>query len=265
MNDHPDFRENSKSKPAYSRINEAWQPPAELIGSTPRKMKWTKTGRVNLYVCAAVVLFGFLIVAAFFGNYLGDQQLKTEAKETAGSVTRKWTQSGRATTVYHFVAYSFSVGGQTFQGNSHVPNPQWQKLSTGSTLPVQYVPWNPSNNRAAIAFESQSMPYWVPLLVFVLWLGSIYLAAFDVRKEKALLMYGQTAAGLILTDNSRKRIPKYGWVTGYEFQLPDGTMRKGSVQRDRTWFKGETVCILYDPKHPRRNRIYPLRMTEIVE
>ena len=79
------------------------------------------------------------------------------------------------------------------------------------------------------------------------------------------MKYGQAVAGVIVTNNRGKRLPKYGWVTGYEFQLPDGSMRKGAVQRDRTWMQGQTVCILYDPKRPRRNGIYPLRMCEIVE
>ena len=48
-------------------------------------------------------------------------------------------------------------------------------------------------------------------------------------------------------------------------ELADGSMRKGTTQRDRTWMRGQTVCILYDPKRPRRNGIYPLRMSEIVE
>ena len=109
------------------------------------------------------------------------------------------------------------------------------------------------------------MPNWVPLAALVVWLWFIYLSLHDVRKERALLRYGQAAAGVVLTDNSGKRIPKYGWVTGYEFQLPDGSMRKGATQRDRTYMKGQTVCILYDPKRPRRSGIYPLRMAEIAE
>jgi len=109
------------------------------------------------------------------------------------------------------------------------------------------------------------MPYWVPLAVFAVWIIFIWLSLYDVRKDRALLQYGQPAAGLVVTDNRGKRIPKYGWVTGYEFQLPDGSMRKGTTQRDRTYMKGHTVCVLYDPKRPRRNGIYPLRMAEIVE
>ena len=109
------------------------------------------------------------------------------------------------------------------------------------------------------------MPYWFPLVAFAIWICFIYLSLYDVRKERALLQYGQAAAGLVTTNNSGKQRPKYGWVTGYEFQLPDGSMRKGTTQRDRTWMRGQTVCILYDPKRPRRNGIYPLRMSEIVE
>jgi Protein of unknown function (DUF3592) len=252
-------------EPAYSRMNEEWKAPPELTGPIPRKLKWTQTGKINLYVVAFVVVFGFLIVSAFLGNAIGDHKLKEEAKETEGSVTRKWTQNGRGKTIYHYLAYSFAVGGQTFRGESHVPNAKWQTLATGSALGVRYVPSNPSNNRADIAFESPPMQYWIPLAAFAIWICFIYLSLYDVRKERMLLKYGQAGAGLIVTDDSRKTQPRYGWVTGYEFQLPDGSMRKGAVQRDRTWMRGQTVCILYDPKRPRRNGIYPLRMCEIVE
>jgi hypothetical protein len=246
-------------------MNEAWEAPPELTGPLPRKVQWTKRGKINLYTAGFVVVVGLLIVLAVFGNVLGDHQLQTEAKETQGSVTRKWTQSSKSNTIYHYVGYSFVVGGRTFWGESHVPNSKWQTLSVGSPLGVRYVPSYPLNSRADIAFESPPMPYWVVLAVFVVWLLFIWLSLYDVRKDRALLQNGQAVAGLILTDNRGKRIPRYGWVTGYEFQLPDGSMRKGTVQRDRTWEKGQTVCILYDPNRPRRSGIYPLRMTEIVE
>jgi hypothetical protein len=253
------------SEPTYTRMNEGWEAPPELTGPLPRKAKWTKAGRINRYVAAFVVVFGLLIVLGVLGNLLGAHQLKTEPKEAEGSVTRKWTQSGRGTTTYHYVRYSFAVAGQTYRGEAHVPKAKWQELSTGSALEVRYVPSNPSNNRAVIAFEPVTMPNWVPLVVFAVWILFIWLSLYDVRKESALLQYGQPAAGLVVTDNRGKRIPKYGWITGYEFQLPDGSMRKGTVQRDRTWMKGQTVCILYDPNRPRRNRIYPLKMCEIAE
>jgi len=221
---------------------------------------------VNLWVTVFAVVFGFLIVMGILGNALGAHQLKTEAEEAEGSVTRKWIDSARRDgNTYYYVAYSFAVGGQTFRGEGYIRKAKWQALTTGSALGVRYVPWNPSNNRADIAFETVSMPYWAALAAFVVWIGSIHLSLSDVRKEKALLMYGQTAAGVIVTNNEGKRIPKYGWVTGYEFQLPDGSIRKGTVQRDRTWRRGQTVSILYDPKRPRRSGIYPLRMSEIAE
>jgi len=246
-------------------MNERWQPPPELSGPTPRKLKWTKTGKVNLFVAGFVVVFGFLVVLAFLGKAISDHQLKTDARDATGSVTRKWTENGKASTIYHYVAYSFAIGGEPFQGESHVPNAKWQTLSPGSALGVRYVPSNPSNNRADIAFASLPMPYWVPLTAFAIWIWFIYLSLYQVRKERLLLKYGQAAAGVIVTSNRETWRPRYGWVTGYEFQLPDGAMRMGAMLRDRTWMQGQTVCIRYDPKRPRRNVIYPLRMSEIVE
>ena len=112
--------------------------------------------------------------------------MKTEAIEAKGSITREWTENGRASTIYHYVAYSFAVGGKTFQGEYPVPNAKWQTLSEGSALGMRYVPSNPSNNRADIAFESLPMPYWVPRAAFAIWIGVISLSLYQVRKERLL-------------------------------------------------------------------------------
>jgi hypothetical protein len=128
---------------------------------------------------------------------------------------------------------------------------------------VKYVPSRPEINRPAAAYP-RLLPYWVPLVVFLGWIGMLALALFPIRKEKRLLRYGQPVAGIV-TYASQGRRPKYGWITKYEFQLSDGTTIKGSTQRDRTYHVGQTVCIVYNPKHPRRNDIYPLKLARIIE
>ena len=79
------------------------------------------------------------------------------------------------------------------------------------------------------------------------------------------MQYGQAAARRDRYQQERTRRPRYGWVTGYEFELPDGSMRKGVMQTGRTWMQDQMVCILHDRKRPRRNGVYPVMMSEIVE
>lgn len=161
------------SERTYSRINEGWAAPPELMRPTLRKVKWAKRGKINLCVVGFAVVFGLLVVAAILGYAVSDHQLTTDAGEAESSVTRKWTEDVRSTT-YHYAAYSFAVAGQIFPGEAHVPNAKWQKLSPGYALGVRYVPSNLSNNRGDITFGSAPMRYWIPRADFVVWIFSIY-------------------------------------------------------------------------------------------
>lgn len=237
----------------FGPSQDSWNAPAELCGPTPRKLKYTSGGIGTVILVFLIVFFGFGIVAAIYDDANQDHRLKQEAKQTDATVTRKWTAS-RA----NIVAYEFSTGGQTVRGESGIPYRKWQALAAGSHLGVKYVPSEPAINRPAIAYD-RLVPYWVPLIVFVLWIGMIALAVFPLRKERRLLRYGQPAAGVI-TSHPGGRRPKYGYVVKYEFQLPDSSTVKGKTQRDARYPFGCTVCILYDPKHPRTNAIYPLRL-----
>ena len=248
----------------FTRMQESWEPPPELSGPTPRQLKWTSGGVANLVLAFLIVVLGFGIVGAIYGAADQDHRLKQEGQETDAIVRGKWTVSGRSTG--YKVAYEFSAGGQTLRGESQIPHSRWQGLSAGSHIPVKYVPSEPTINRASAAFEQVALlPYWVPLAAFLFWIWMVYLAVSQIRKEKRLLKYGQAAAGIIT--NTPKRVfrgpPRYGYVIQYEFQLPDGPSIKGKTQRDAWYQAGRPVCVLYDPRHPRRNSIYPLRLCRV--
>jgi hypothetical protein len=248
-----------KEQTHFRRAQESWGPPPELCGSTPRQLKWTSRGVLNLVLSFAVIVFGFGLVFSLYNAANHDHRLKQEGRETDAIVTRTWSESSK--TIHYNVAYEFFAGGQTVLGESEIPRRKWQALTGGSHLPVKYVPSEPAINRAAVAYE-RLVPYWVPLVAFVCWIGMIALAVFPIRKERRLLKYGQGAAGVI-TNNPTVRRPKYGYVVKYEFQLPDGSAVMGKTQREALFHSGQTVCVIYDPKRPRRNGIYPLRLSRI--
>jgi hypothetical protein len=248
-----------KEQTDYRRYE--WTPPPEFCISTPRPMKWTKAGVANLVLAFLIGFLGFGVVGAVYDAANRDHRLKDEGKEIDGVVKRTWTEDLR--TIHYHVAYEFPAAGKTVQGEAELSKRKWQALSRGVSIPVKYVPSDPEINQPAVAY-ARLTPYWVPLAVFLGWIGMLSLAMFPIRKERRLLRYGQAAAGVV-TNTSKGIRPKYGYIGKYEFQLPDGTTIKGKTQRDRTFHAGGRVCIVYDPKRPRRNDIYPLRLARIIQ
>jgi len=238
-----------------------WSPPPELCGSTPRRVKWKGSGVANLVLAYVIGIIGFLLVCSVFATAEQDHQLKQDGQVIEATVTRKWSESTKSTT-YH-VAYAFSIGGKAEKGESGISHRLWQTLSVGSHLPVNYVPSQPEVNRAAAAYQ-RLLPYWVPWAAFLIWACFLALAVSPIRKEKRLARFGVPAFGIV-TNTTGGRRPKYGYTIKYEFQLPDGSTVTGRTQRDSWLYNRQNVSIVYDPKRPRRNAIYPLKLIRVEE
>ena len=240
-------------------MDDSWSAPSELCTAKPRRLRWTSGGVGTAILVVVIGVIGFGILGAAWDAANRDHRLRDEAKETDAVVTRKWSESTK--TKHYNVAYEFSAGGQTLRGKSELPRRNWQTLTAGSHIPVKYVPDEPEISRPSAAYP-ELLPYWVPAAIAVMWIGMIILAAFPLRKERRLLRYGEPAPGIV-TSHPTGRRPKYGYLTKYDFQLPDGRTVQGRTQRDAMFFSGSTVCVLYDPKRPKTNGIYPLRLAKI--
>jgi len=243
----------------FPAIPADWIPPGELSGPTPRQLNWTTIGIVYVVMALLIFFVGLGIVAGVWDESNRDHRLKQEAQEIDATVTRAWTESGK-TTHYH-VAYEFSLNGQPVRGESEIPQRRWKGLPAGSHLQVKYVPARPEINRPAGAYE-RMIPYWVPLVAFLFWIGMLALAVFPIRKERRLLKYGQPAMGVI-TNSPTGRRPKYGYIVKYQFYLQDGSTIEGNTQKDGWFHQGAEVCIIYNPKRPRSNGLYPLKLSRI--
>jgi len=249
-------------KPPITIMHESWEPPAELSGPTPRRLKWKVVGIVNM---AQIVLLFFIGLGSFGATWHSadeSNRLKKEGQITDGTVTRTWTESGGRST-YYKVAYEFSVDRNTVRGESGISGRSWKELRIGSHTPVKYVPGQPDYNQLALAHDTPTT-YWLPVAVFVFWMFVLALAIPPVRKERFLLKHGQPAPGMItnIKATSGGPSPKYGYILKYEFQLSDGTIVNGKTRRGVARSRQE-VTVLYDPKHPRRSDIYPTRMARI--
>lgn len=236
--------------------DECWTPPPELGVRTPRRLRWTGAAIASVVLAGFYFCFVSAIALATYGRARRADLLQREGIETEAVVTSAWTASKTP-----MVAYRFSANGQTVLGEHDIPSRRKQALGTGSHTPVRYVGSDPGINRPDVSSDP-SVPYWVPLLFFAVWIVLVPAIALPIRKERRLLKYGEAAAGVI-TNNPQGRIPKYGYVLKYEFQLPDGSTVNGKTQRDRRRHNGETVCVIYDPTRPRTNDMYPTRLWRI--
>jgi len=240
----------------FSPRDEPWTAPTELSVSKPRPLKSTGAATASVVVGCVYVCIVLAIALAAFGWARRADLLQREGTEADAVVTRTWTESRTA-----MVAYEFSAGGHTVRGEHTIPKSRQAALTTGAHTPVQYARSDPGINRPAVSSDPP-LTYWMAFLVFVGSMALVALVVLPIRKERRLLRYGEAAAGVI-TNNPQGRLPKYGYVLKYEFQLPDGSPVNGRTQRDARCRNGEIVCVLYDPARPRRNDLYPTRLWRI--
>jgi hypothetical protein len=241
-------------KPPVTMMHESWEPPPELAGPTPRPFRWKQVG----IVIPAVVVFIFFVGLGMFGAtwHAADEsnRLRKEGQITDATITRIWTDGAS-----YKVAYEFPIAGKTMSGESEIPQRRWKNLQSGSHIPVKYVPGEPDYNQLAFVSDTPT-PYWLPGVIFVLWIFLLYLVISSVLRERRLLRYGRAAPGMIT--GIKTQAPNYGYVLKYEFQLADGTLVNGKSVATVAHSRDE-VIVLYDPKHPRRNRIYTIKTARV--
>src|SRR5450631_670815 len=126
--------------------NESNDIPAELRGPTPRSVRLSGTGWLNLLAAAFFLGLGVVGTIAIVEKVLHDaatqKALRQNAGESVAKVTDIWASRRR-------VSYSFSVDGISFTGKSEVPTDNLRNLHTDDSLPVRYIPANPNINHPA--------------------------------------------------------------------------------------------------------------------
>jgi hypothetical protein len=151
------------------------------------------------------------------------------------------------------VAYVFSAGGARVHGECEVPLRVWAGLRTGADLAVRYLPSDPAVNHPG-AWEEDTTPMWVAIGLPALPAAiGIFLLIMVVRRGQ-VAAYGLPAPGTVTMCDSLKT----GWAVKYRFRTKDGAAIGGRDQADRPYETGAAVCVLYMPRNPARNSLYPL-------
>jgi hypothetical protein len=232
-----------------------WTPPQELMGALPRKKRLTGRG-VFAFVLALAMMAGALFTFVVFrmaqsqSNEINDK-LRAQGREATAKVTRLWRTEGKGAT--DMVAYSFSAGAARVHGECEVPFRLWAGLRNGADLPVCYLPSDPAVNHPA-AWEEDTTPMWVAIGLPALPVAiGLFLLIMLVRRGQ-VAAHGLPAPGTVTTCDSLKT----GWAVKYRFRTKDGAAIGGRDQADRPYETGAAVCVLYMPRNPARNSLYPL-------
>jgi hypothetical protein len=228
-----------------------WTPPRELTGALPRKT--LAKGGVPLGVFAALSIFGSSVL--LFSEFREESQelartaalSRGSSRETVGEVTRFWYKRRGSPAV---VSYVFPANGVAHTGECSLP--QQLHFRRGDNLIIRFLTSNPAINHPA-AWEVPKRNWWVECASWMLLpVGAIWLFGF-LRRDRQLLAEGVPTAGVVL---SCSRWGSRGvWRVKYQFRMPDGRVAEGSSYSDRSEI-GSTICVLYLPQNPRRNKVY---------
>jgi hypothetical protein len=177
--------------------------------------------------------------------------LRTDGRIVVGEVTGFSSSKGGPTNV----KYRFSVHGVTYTNRAAEPD----FLGTGSPLHksdqifVRFLPDNPEINHPD-AWEWSPYIGIVPIAfqVFFFAMGTFLLVM--LLRERKLAREGKAASAMV---TSCTRSDK-SFRIEYEFRTEDGVPMKGNSDSVEERKVGARIWILYLPKRPLRNQIYPL-------
>jgi hypothetical protein len=231
---------------------EGWTAPTELTGALPRKTRMARGGKqmavggtLFLLCGSAVLLFCFREPAQEMARTAA---LRRGSSETTGVVTRQWSK-GRSG---EMVSYTFTASGVAFTGECSVPIGHLAGLREADPLPIRFLSSNPAMNHPA-GWEGPDPDWWVPCVFSAVFPACGIVLIIGLRRDRQLLAEGVPTAGVV---TKRSRGSRGGYAMEYQFRTEDGRVAEGS---GGCWNRpeiGSTVCVLYLPQNPRRNKAY---------
>lgn len=232
-------------------FSEGWTAPTELTGALPRKTRMTRGG-IKMVVGATLFLLGGSTLILFYFCWTAQEMARTVAlrrgsSEATGVVTRLW--KARST---QMMSYAFTANGFALTGECSVPVDHLAGLREADPLPVRFLSSNPAMNHPA-AWEGPDPDWWVPFVFSAVFPACGIVLIVGLRRDRQLLAEGVPTAGVV---TRRSRGSRGGYAMEYQFRTENGRVAEGS---GGCWNRpeiGSTVCVLYLPQNPRRNKAY---------
>jgi hypothetical protein len=177
---------------------------------------------------------------------------------TTGQVTRLWTSGDDR----RRVAYGFVVDGRAYTGRTQVSAERRRTLQVGSSITVRYVPVNPAVHDLGDG-PRDGMPWFLPAVVGSALAACSALCLVAVGRQRRLLMDGRLAPAIVTGHKEQKTQHGTHRSLTFDFMLPSGRVASGkSATSKAPPAVGTTLCVVYDPDHPRRYRIYPFTLVQ---
>lgn len=235
--------------------------PVELIGPRPRKVRMTGTGWANVLTGALFFLLGVAFEIAIVRSVMHDAAIQNELRlngsEASGQVTSKRT--GRLFGTH--VSYTFAVDKAVYGGVAKTPIGIWDRLHETDSLPIRYLPANPSVNHP-LAWEDSTLS---GLWLLALGAGLAFFGLLIVRKfplQRRLAIEGIAVSARIAEREWQG--PSRGQISvDYTFKNENDEIEMGSCRIDFPPKAGSKTCVLYLPTDPSRSGIYPLEFFRI--
>ena len=246
--------------PTLDSLRDHWTPPAELTRSKPRPVQLSGSG-IFMIVLALVLAAGGIVGSVIMRKLALDAQaealrMQAEGQTVEGVVTRLWRTGGKSSR--NEAAYLFFVDGVTLTNTADLNASHWRELSVGSPIAIRYLPAEPRRNYPE-ADPPQPTPFWLIILIGVIFIGLGALMVWVVRRELRLLRDGQAAPGVVTGNRAYKSNTVF-----YEFAVQGGETQRGRCSR-RSIPAGSAICVLYDPENPKSNVPYPCQYVKIAE
>ena len=170
-----------------------------VMGQTNAPAKRVKAGRGFVMLLTLAVLLvaalGLLVLTGIeWNNYI---VLSTQGETVEGVVQVKRSDEGEATTAYFF-AYEFQVDGQTYIGETRVPEERYNATDEGSPVPILYLPSNP---KQSVLADHHLRPYPITVTagIFLLLAVPVFFSVVRLRwQSDMLLQKGQVIRGEII-------------------------------------------------------------------
>ena len=241
---------------------QAWQPPEELTRAVPRRIRLTSAGIFWGLITVFVIVAGG-DGSLWFASYIRGQEAEVnrmfvEGQETEGIVTRLVETHGRGP--HYTVHYRYSANGVTWDARpANIRKQHWKDLRVGSLIAVRYLPSDPSTNILS-ADPPHVQPFWFPIVLFPLVCAVSSLICLMLLRARRYLAYGVPAPARVIHVTPR---PGSASTIDYQFPLAEGSAGQGSCLTSDPPPEGSIVCIVYDPKNPSRNTLYPITLAKL--
>jgi hypothetical protein len=215
---------------------------------------------ILLACVASLMVIGGFVLAIFLSRTFHRQAeerrvLAAQGVTVDAVITRKWRTTDESQETG--VVYRFDYRGSIYTRSVNAPRKEWHELPVGATLPVRFVPSQPTISHP-VAWQSRVMPAWLPYAIPVLCTGLGCLMTLPISFQMRLLAEGRPAPARMTGFRKAK-----GIAVLYEFQLLDGTTAKGRSDVRKVPPEGAVLCVLYLPDNPRRNALYPLSLVRL--